>query len=55
MNEAFSQELQQLLNKYSLDTICNTPDFILVFQVIGLLNHIRVAEKLKQQWNGEAK
>lgn len=27
--EDFLEELQTLLNKYSIDNLCNTPDFIL--------------------------
>jgi hypothetical protein len=53
MSDEFTKELQDLLNKHGVDTICDTPDFILAFQVLGLLNHIRVAEQLKKQWEGE--
>lgn len=41
MSEEFAKELQDLLNKHGVDTICDTPDFILSFQVLGLLNHMR--------------
>lgn len=34
----FEEELEELLNKYSKDNDCNTPDFILVKYLIGCLD-----------------
>lgn len=53
LSDVFTDELKQLINKHGIDAACDTPDFIITFQVIGLINHIRVAEQLKKQWNGE--
>jgi len=52
-NVDFVEELTHLINKHGVDASCDTPDFIIAFHVVGLINHLRIAEQLKKQWNGE--
>ena len=46
----FRKELQELLNKYSMETKSNTPDFILAEFLIGCLLSFEQAVNSRQAW-----
>jgi hypothetical protein len=48
--KSFRQELQELLNKHSIDARTNTPDFVLANFVIGVLNNLENAVKAVKEW-----
>jgi len=49
------KELQKLLNKYSEDNKCNTPDFILAKYLIGCLDAFEVATGANIEWHSSWK
>lgn len=46
----FERELQSLLNRYSIDAACGTPDFILVDYICSNLEAFRQAVYRKHVW-----
>lgn len=50
--EEFREELSALLNKYNIDTITNTPDFILARYVVGVLAALNDRNERVLAWNG---
>jgi hypothetical protein len=49
-NEAFSEELTQLLNKYSIDTECSTPDYMLAKYIISSLDALTQTHQTRDVW-----
>lgn len=49
---AFEKELTILLNKNSIDSQTNTPDFILAAQIMRLLEAIRILNATRDDWHG---
>lgn len=52
MNVEFQKELEQLINKHSIDNECQTPDFILAESVCGYLCVFRDGVKRRETWHG---
>jgi hypothetical protein len=52
MNETFLRELTSLLNRYSIDNECDTPDFILAEYLKNCLDTYRVAIHANMGWSG---
>jgi len=48
----FEQELTKLLNKYSIENGCNTPDFILSKYIINCLKNFNVMINSREIWYG---
>jgi len=48
----FKYELQQLLNKYNIDAITNTPDFMLADLMVEQLAIWRTAHDKVRKWHG---
>ena len=48
-------DLVALLNKYSQDSLANTPDFILADYLLNCLKAFRNASKLNQEWHQKDK
>lgn len=49
-NPAFMTELTQLLNRHSVDSQLNTPDFILAQHLTAYLNTLRVTMFSRDAW-----
>lgn len=50
--DSFLNELQKLINKYSLENGSNTPDFILAFYLRECLDSFNRAVKHRENWYG---
>ena len=48
----FRQELAALINKYSLENLSDTPDFILGEYLQGCLAAFNVATRKREKWYG---
>lgn len=48
----FRKELEELLNKYSMEKGSNTPDFILANFIIGVLEVYDLTVKQRTTWHG---
>lgn len=48
--DAFHLELQNLINRYSIDSVLNTPDFILADYVTDTLWHLGLMLKARDDW-----
>ena len=48
----FSKELEQLINKYSLERTCNTPDYILAEHLLGCLSNYVMTHNQCMKWHG---
>lgn len=46
----FEEELTELINKYSLETLSNTPDFILCFYLKDCLVAFNNAQQRRKEW-----
>lgn len=55
MKETFRQDLEQLLNRYSIDAYCETPDFILADLICDQLEAIRRMTVRREKWFGRKK
>ena len=49
---SFEQELKHLLNKYSMESDSNTPDFILAEYMHACLVSFNVATRAREHWYG---
>jgi len=52
METNFKKELEQLLNKYSIENESNTPDYILAQYLIGALELFNVIVTRRENWYG---
>jgi len=52
METKFQTELEQLINKYSVESESNTPDFILAEYLGNCLNTFNIAIKRRETWYG---
>lgn len=50
--EEFEQELASLLNRASMETTSNTPDFILAQYLLGCLATFNTAVQQRETWYG---
>lgn len=48
----FEKELEHLINKYSIDNQCNTPDFILAKYMVKSLEPLRKMIDTRAEWYG---
>jgi hypothetical protein len=46
----FRKELERLINRYSLERMCNTPDFILATYLTNCLSQFAIAYNDCTQW-----
>lgn len=49
----FENELEQLINKYSIENESNTPDFILADYLRGCLDLFAKTSKAREKWFGK--
>lgn len=52
LHEAFRKELQELLNRHSMENGCDTPDFLLADYLIGCLAAFNSAVNQRATWYG---
>lgn len=50
MNANFKKELEELINKYSLENMSNTPDFILADYLNNCLSTFNLATQQRTAW-----
>lgn len=50
----FEQELQELINRHSVENASNTPDFILAAYITGCLWSFNRAVQQRERWHGRA-
>lgn len=50
--QAFKQELERLINKWSMENESNTPDFILARYISGCLKAFTTAVQQRETWYG---
>ena len=48
----FEKELANLINKYSMESGSNTPDFILAQYLVSCLKQFNETSKLREKWYG---
>lgn len=53
--EKFRKELERLINKYSIESGSDTPDFILADYLVGCLDAYNEAVKSREKWYGREK
>ena len=51
MESNFTKELEQLINRHSLENESDTPDFILADYIRGCLTIYRVAVRARDKWH----
>lgn len=49
---SFQQELESLINRYSIENQSNTPDFILSQYIINCLKSYNIAITTRERWYG---
>lgn len=52
MRPTFKEELEKLINRYSIENESDTPDFILADLVRNILNIFAHAVKSREKWYG---
>lgn len=50
-SEAFRKDLEALLNRHSIDTAMNTPDFLLVLYIVKCLDAYKETKDLLDEWS----
>ncbi len=50
--EEFRKEIEQLINKYSMENASNTPDFILAKYLTSCLSSFDTAIQQRETWYG---
>ena len=50
--EEFKKELENLINKHSIENLCDMPDFILAEMMIGIIQVAGKAAKKNLDWHG---
>jgi hypothetical protein len=53
VTEEFRRELQTLINRYSLETESNTPDFVLAEYLVDCLHSFDAAVNQRAVWYGK--
>jgi len=48
----FKQEIENVINKYSAENLCDVPDFILAEMVVGFIKTIGPQIKKTLDWHG---
>lgn len=49
-----SEDLRAILNKHSVDSMTNTPDFILAALIVGFIKAYRLAIDDNMKWHGDS-
>ena len=52
LTKAFEKELESLLNKHSIDSLCGTPDFILSEFLCKFLDTYQKTQRSNDRWHG---
>jgi len=52
MKKEFQAELTNLLNRHSIDSEMDTPDYVLSAMICGLLRTVRLAQERRRKWFG---
>ena len=50
--QQFEKELTELLNKYNMESICNTPDFIIANYLVHCLRAVENFSLKRERWYG---
>jgi len=50
--EDFKKELEEVINRYSMENASNTPDFILANYLLDCLNAFNQACQMRETWYG---
>ena len=50
--EDFQSELAELINRYSIENLCDMPDFLLAEMLVGILKATGSASKKNLDWHG---
>ncbi len=48
----FQKELEQLINKYSIENTCDMPDFLLAKMIVNLIVTMGFSIKANLDWHG---
>ena len=48
----FGKELESLINRHSMENVCNTPDFILTAFLLDCLQAFAKATNRREEWYG---
>lgn len=54
MNNTFEKDLEDLINKYSLENESNTPDFILAEYLQNCINSFNISVNRRSKWYGNS-
>jgi len=52
LNYEFKKELEQLINKHSIDNYASTPDFILASHIVESINNLATTKMATRAWYG---
>ena len=47
------EDLAEVLNKHCIDTLCNTPDFILAFYLVSCIESYNSTKIYNEEWNND--
>jgi hypothetical protein len=50
----FEKELAQIINRYSLENLSDTPDFLLATMLVDVLNIVSIMVARRECWHGRA-
>ena len=50
--KTFQEELAELINKHSIENVCDIPDFLLAKMICDLMITIGVTSKANLDWHG---
>lgn len=52
ITNGFQKELEEVLNKYSIDNLCDTPDFLLAEYLCEHINNLQKMNRSVSRWRG---
>jgi len=50
--EAFKKELEELINKYSIENECDMPDFLMAEMIVDFIRSVGKQIKANLDWHG---
>jgi len=50
--EKFKKELEELINKHSIENECDMPDFLLAEMIVNIIKGIGIPMKICLDWHG---
>ncbi|MBW1812110.1 MAG: hypothetical protein JRJ39_00180 [Deltaproteobacteria bacterium] len=50
--EPFREELEQLINKHSIENYCDMPDFLMADMICGFIDTVGASVKKNLDWHG---